>query len=210
MVSTRKISADTVRTLGITSNLPKRQLAIVSPCSTCRNFTAAQDENDKFRPTCPRRFWIDTVEQMGDENSYPDYLSESGTDDLHKLINPVHSEANATIFTWVAIQENNRGVVDESGSQLAVGILHPDFDPEKDSKYLQCEQLPYVPEDHQASLFQQGVLHEMDQVYVESFHSEQLDPAGESVWSAGTLKKASFPFNFSLLSARRDNNPAGC
>ena len=111
---------------------------------------------------------------------------------------------------WVAIEDNNKGVVDENGNILAPDLLSPGFDKVADSEYLCCETLPYVLNKTQAQLQNDGVLHEGDQIYTEAFYQSQPDMSGTTCFTGGTVTKATLPFSFSLNAPLRDNCASGC
>src|SRR5271170_1516670 len=92
-----------------------KQLAIVSPCSTCQNFTqtTASTGNDLFRSLCPRRIWINQYQNNPDEANLVDpVLYTSGTPNPNTLANPVVDPVTNNYVVWVANLEDNPGIVD--------------------------------------------------------------------------------------------------
>ena len=218
MASPRRDAEQTLKILGTSEVLtltPKRQFGMVSPCSHCKNHLVTLPEGDVLHTPCPRRLWIrqqqdQSTANANNTNPYPNYLSESGTDDPNQLTNPVYSDDNSSTFVWVALDDNNKDLVDANGNIVRHSIEGPGFSASTDSEYLQCESLPYVPHLTQGKFYADGVLHEQDQLYVDTGYDPQLDPSGNPQFIGGSVQKVTHPFYWSLKTALRDNNPAGC
>lgn len=218
MPSPQKTAEQTVRILNtneLSGFTPKRQVGIASPCSSCKNHLLDLQDGDVTHTPCPRRSWIrqhnaQTTNSTQDNIYITPYLYESGTDDPNKLSNPVYSEANSTMLVWVALAQNNGDLYDSNGNIVRHSIVGSGFNIDTDSEYLHCEQRPYVPHNTQADLYSKGVIHEQDQLYVDTVYSRELDPVGNQQVLGGTIQKATHPFFFSLKPALRDNIPAGC
>lgn len=214
-----KSAEQTLRIIGnneVFGFTPKRQFGMVSPCSSCKNHTLVTAPGDTLHTPCPRRVWInaqnDQTQNSNDPANIlvlPTYLYESGTSDPNILSNPVYSTDNGSMFIWVALAENNGNLYDQNGNLIRNGIQSPAFNVDTDSEYLQCERLPYVPHDTQATIYGSGVLHEQDQLYVDNVQNRQLDPSGNVQCISGSVQKVTHPFFFSLTTALRDNCPAG-
>ena len=188
---------------------------MVSPCSQCKNHLLELPAGDTSHTLCPRRQWILLNNNQSTDNPNPSepiapYLYESGTDDQNTLANPVYSTNNGTMLIWVALAQNNGDLYDSDGNIVRNSIESPAFDVTKDSEFLNCELLPYVPHDTQARVYGDGVLHEQDQIYADTFYSRQNNPDGTQQAFEGTVQKVTHPFFFNLQSSLRDNNPAGC
>jgi hypothetical protein len=185
----------------LTNSLSKKELAIVSPCSNCQNFTqSASSSSDPFRAACPRRIWIQQQQQNPDDPSAVDpVLSLSGTDDPNKLVNPVVDPTTGNYLIWVAAVEDNAGIADEQGNQVTPGILDPEFN----NLYIRCRLFPYVSEQHHDVLRSSGAFQEMDHVVAEQ---HRVPPMTTPLTNnkiqytetpvAGTVSRTSFAYHF--------------
>jgi hypothetical protein len=205
---------ETLKILGsaeVVTQAPTKRLGIVSPCSSCNNHYDSVSEGDVVHVPCPRLQWIARLKQQDPDlpPAYPSYLSLTGTSG-NSLANPVYSTDDSTVFTWVAVEDHNQGVLDENGNQVAPDLLDPSFNVSQHSEYLRCELLPFVLDKTQAELYNNGVLHESDRIYAEEFSQQQMDMSGMQSFVAGTITKATLPFSFSLKTPLRDNCPSGC
>jgi hypothetical protein len=196
----------------VVTQAPTKRLGIVSPCSTCKNFLTTVPDGDKVHVPCPRQLWIERLQQQDTDDPddiCPGYLGETGTEGS-SLANPVYSESSGNVLIWVALEDNNDGVLDANGNILAPDLLSPGFDNVADSEYLRCEELPYVLDKTQAQMQNDGVLHEGDRIYAEGFYQSQPDMSGTTSYTGGTVVKATLPFSYSLNTPIADNLPSGC
>jgi len=188
-----------------TKSAAQKELAVVSPCSHCQNFTKAGDtSSDPYRTSCPRRIWIQQQANADPDNGQgPDpVLYLSGTTDPNKLANPVVDQNTGNYLVWIAAVEDNPGVVDDQGNVVTPGILDSKFD----NTYIKCRLLPYVSEQHHDVLRTLGPFQEMDHVVAEShrippmttpFTSTSVQYQETPV--AGTVSKASFAYAFNTV-----------
>ena len=180
-------------------------LALVSPCSTCKNQLTAPGPNGQ--PACPRR----VLQAQSATTSIADHLVLFGTEGTANAgdgsyRNPVYWDDGHAILVWTALLEDNGGVYDASGNQIAPGILDPSFD----TGHIQCRPLPIVPQDSEAAYFQQGALAENDQLEVAlTANQQQATDTGAPVLIDGFGKKVCFVFNHPRTPVSKDLCPAG-
>lgn len=202
--------------------------AIVSPCSTCLNQNAEQ-ENGK--PYCPRRKaqadQKDYTSQVGTANVQLGPLALYGTEDTPNagdgsLRNPVYTNEGKSILVWIATLRDNSGVVSPDGTLLAPTILDPSFIP-KSTPYIQCRPNPYITQENEAAYFQRGGLREGDTVVAttvnrQQYYSTQNPPADSTTPSdgyslvliEGVVSKVNLAFNAPRIPVQKDNCPQGC
>ena len=188
-------------------------LAIVSPCSTCKNQQASPSPG---LPVCPRRKWqadLATFNADGTDTSKITQLALYGTEGTSSegdgsLRNPVYSDSMHSIIVWAALLKDNVGIVDSSGNKITTDILDPNFD----TTYIVCNKLPFVPHDQEATYFQKGAFAEGDQVMAYQTSGSQLvqGDMSQSVLTAGFLNKVSFVLNSPRTPMSMDLCPAGC
>jgi hypothetical protein len=181
------------------------RLALVSPCSTCKNQLTAAGPNGQ--PTCPRR----VLQAGGATTTATDHLVLYGTEGTANegdgsYRNPVYWTDGHAILVWIALLGDNGGVYDGAGNPVTPGILDPGFD----TSHIQCRPLPIVPRDSEAAYFQHGALAENDQLEVSLTSSQQqaMD-TGAPVLIDGFGKKVSFVFNHPRTPVNKDLCPAG-
>lgn len=193
----------------------KKELAVVSPCSNCQNFTqSSTTSSDPFRSACPRRIWINQFQQNPDDSTVVDpVLYLSGTPDSNTLVNPVIDQTTANYLIWVAAVEDNPGIVDGNGNVVTPGILDSNFN----NLYIRCRLFPYVSEQHHDSLRSLGSFQEMDHVMAEQhrvpamttpFTNNQIQYSETPV--AGTVSKTSFAYRFDTLNPDDHALVGGC
>jgi len=191
-----------------TNSAAKKELAIVSPCSTCQNFTKSTNtSNDPHRSVCPRRIWINQQQQNPDNPELTDpVLYLSGTSDPNRIVNPVVDPTTGNYLIWVAAVDDNPGIVDGDGNQITPGILDPNFN----NLYIRCRLFPYVSEHHHDILRTLGPFQEKDHVIAEAHRIPNLNPTIDFTNNqnryvetpiAGTVSKTSFAYRFNT------NNP---
>src|SRR5208282_3588738 len=96
----------------LTSSVGRKELAIVSPCSTCQNFTQpAFTAPDPHQQMCPRRLWINQNQNY--PGTVDPVLYTSGTSDPNTLANPVVDQTTGNYVVWVATIEDNPGIINE-------------------------------------------------------------------------------------------------
>lgn len=194
--------------------IPLSHLAIVSPCSSCKNQLA---ENANGRPACPRRRAVQRkadLEARGLDTSSTDHLVLTGTDG-NDLANPVYvdTEESGAILVWVATLKDNPGVRDGQGNLLTPHILNPSFD----TQYINCRPLPVVPRDNEAAFFQKGAWAEGDTLEVTIISNQQLNDSPDSdsvddfqpVLIDGFASKVNFVFRVPRKPVNKDLAPAG-
>jgi hypothetical protein len=177
----------------------KKELALVSPCSHCQNFTQPIAlSSDPYRSACPRRTWINQ-NQANPDNPIDSVLYLSGTDDPNTLVNPVVDQATGNYLIWVAAVDDNQGIQDTNGNVITTGILDPNFN----NLYIKCRLFPYVSEQHHDILRNIGAFQENDHVVAEAHRvpamttaltNNQVQFAATPV--AGTVAKTSFAYFF--------------
>lgn len=189
--------------VNLTQSSAKKELAIVSPCSTCQNFTqSSTDTSDPYRSACPRRLWIQQHLQNPDNPQVVDpVLYLSGTDNLNTLANPVVDEGTGNYLVWIAAIDDNPGIVDGNGNQVTPGILDEKFN----NLYIKCRSFPYVSEQHHDILRSLGSFQEKDPVMAEKHRVPALNPTVDFTNNkaqfvdtpiAGTVSKTSFAYRF--------------
>jgi hypothetical protein len=193
---------------------PQNHLAVVSPCSSCKNQLA---ENSAGKPACPRRLIAQRkkdMESQGTDTTALQHLVETGTSD-ESLANPVYldGENAGSILVWIATIKDNSGVRDKDGTILSPHILHPDFD----TTFIQCRPLPIVPRDHEAAFFQKGAWAEGDTLDASIISNQQLSTIPDisstddfmPVLIDGFGSKVNFAFRFPRKHVNKDLAPSG-
>jgi hypothetical protein len=180
--------------------------AIVSPCSTCTKYQDFDtNENQEVTPPCPRRYWKNEHEAYKkDERDYDPsgHLLETGTKDQNTLKNPVFSRASNSILLWVAKLVNNR----PNKSSGNPDILDPGFN----TDYIECELLPYIPEETQQSMWSRGVYQEGDLILITPNPRPQLQGIlNEPEQLGGSARKVNFHRRFSLEAPAWDKIVSG-
>lgn len=187
-------------------------LAIVSPCSTCKNQQASPSPG---LPVCPRRQWqaeLERLKSTGEKTTNIEHLALYGTEGTTSegdgsLRNPVYSDSLHSIIVWSALLKDNTGLVDSKGNQITTSILDPQFD----TTYIVCDKLPFVPHDQEATYFQKGALSEGDQITAVKTSGSQLviGDMSMSVLTNGYVNKVSFILNSPRKHLPQDLSPAG-
>jgi hypothetical protein len=188
---------------GVVNSAAQKELAIVSPCSTCQNYKqTSSDSPDPYRTSCPRRSWIAQNKLFPPDNDpavIDKVLYFSGTSDPNTLANPAVDTTTGNYLVWVASVEDNSGVVDSDGNVITKGILDPSFN----NLYIRCRPQPYVPEDHHDILRNLGAFQENDHVIAEAHRIPPMTaPATNfqvpynSTPIAGTVTKSTFAYSF--------------
>ena len=181
----------------------QKELAIVSPCSTCQNYKQTSSASpDPYRTSCPRRVWIaqnNLFPPDNDPSVVDKVLYFSGTSDPNTLANPAVDPATGNYLVWVAAVEDNPGITDGSGNVITKGILDPNFN----NLYIRCRPQPYVPDIHHDMLRALGSLQENDPVVAEN---HRVPPMTAPITNlqvpyiptpiAGTVTKTTFAFRF--------------
>jgi hypothetical protein len=147
------------------NNTTSTNLALVSPCSTCKNQQATSSPG---LPVCPRRQWqalVSSLQQTNGDISNISHLALYGTEGTTSsgdgsLRNPVYSSDMHTIMVWTALLKDNVGIVGNDGVLVTSSILESNFN----NKYIVCNRLPFVPRDQEATYFQKGAFSEGDQI----------------------------------------------
>lgn len=199
-----------------THSAARKELAIVSPCSHCQNFTqpSAIGISNSFRSICPRRTWIQQSQSNPDNPLAVDpVLYLSGTSDPNTLANPVVDQSTNNYLIWVAIVEENQGIIDSDANVITPGILDPSFN----NLYIKCRSYPYVSEHHHDVLRSLGPFQENDQVIAEQHKIPAMTTAftdgSIQHWStpvAGTIAKTSFAYRFNVLNPSDHALVGGC
>lgn len=196
-----------------TNSAAKKELAIVSPCSSCQNFTQSST-SDPYRSACPRRIWINQQQQNPDNPTIVDpVLYLSGTTDPNTLANPVIDESSGNYLIWVAAVDDNPGILDSNGNTVTTGILDPNFN----NLYIKCRTTPYISEQHHDILRSLGPFQQNDHVIAEQhrvpamttpFTNAQIDYTGTPI--AGTVAKTSFAYFFNTVNPNDHAIVSGC
>lgn len=187
--------------------------AIVSPCSSCRNFLKPDQEGASL---CPRRLWIES------ESLKDSYLSKTGCEEgvevevqprsdgessrsEDSLRNPVFLPSQGTILVWVAALDDNQGVYGPNGDYLTPDIQHPAFD----TQYIRCRPYPVTPGMNQAAFYQQGRFKEGDRLLVMDYRSYQIESGNSPALLGGTAFKVDFHTTFPQIPPREDLHVTG-
>lgn len=196
-------------------------LAVVSPCSQCKNQLAEQADG---KPFCPRRKAQANLKAFMDANQgNPDTrlepLAAFGTEGTpsqgdNSLHNPVYLDDKNITLVWIAALRDNSGVLGDDGGQVAPSILDPSFIPDH-TEYIQCRPRPFLPAEHEAHYRQVGGLKEGDFVEARRFESQQTiaDPDAtqgyQTVLLEGTVSKVSLAYNTPRTPVELDHNVQG-
>ena len=196
MASTIRSNDNVLRITGQSQGagaVPREEMGVVSPCSTCANYTNSNSTSDPNRVPCPRRFWMDQNNQgLLDVNPI---LYTSGTQDPNKLANPVIDTTSNNYLVWVAAVDDNQGITNPDGTTVNTNILSSNFN----NLYIRCRPNPYIPEDNHNILKLKGHLQEMDEVWCTGNRHSSIDPTNFNVLVpvAGTVVKGTFASSFS-------------
>lgn len=199
----------------------KAALAIVSPCSTCKNQLAEQEDG---KPYCPRRkIQADQIAYQNDNQGNPDPrlipLAAYGTEGTPNegdgsLRNPVYLDSNNTTLVWIAALRDNSGVLNPDGTILIPSIQDPTFLTDH-TDYIQCRPRPFLPAEHEAHYRQVGGLKEGDAIEARMFDNQQTyadpdtDTGYQTVLVDGTVNKISFIFGAPRTAIELDYNIQG-
>jgi hypothetical protein len=193
------------------SKTDRGQLAIVSPCSTCKNQAAEWTEDTTNY--CPRRFWQSQVKNM--EEQYPDqvrgaeFLSLTGTKS-DALANPVYwDEGNSTIV-WIAYLSDNQAAVDAQGK-----VTNPDITVGEaggfDTSRIQCNLHPCIQGTSEADQRSMGRLEEWQPIEVSPITVPQNDPQTTDVLPLeGTVRRTSLLYRTPRIPVFDHEAPEGC
>lgn len=187
-------------------------LALVSPCSTCKNQLAAPQPG---LPACPRRAIEAKMKQASDaggDTAAISHLALYGTEGTDQAgdgsyRNPVYGDTEHAILVWVAALMDNGGTLDSQGNVVNPNLLDPGFD----TKYMHCRPLPVIPSDSEAQYFAQGAFMEGDHIEVRQSAQQQLDVSGsnQAVLIDGFAQKVNFVFFHPRQPVTKDLCPAG-
>lgn len=196
-----------------TNSAAQKELAIVSPCSTCQNYIQSSS-SDPYRSPCPRRMWINQNQQNPDNPGVVDpVLYLTGTTDANTLDNPVVDESTGNYLVWVAAVEDNLGILDTNGNVLTPSILDPNFN----NLYIVCRSYPYVSEHHHDVLRGLGAFQQSDHVIAEAHRVPgmttpitNLQIQYQPTPVAGTVAKTSFAYLFDTTNPDDHAIVSGC
>jgi hypothetical protein len=199
------------------TNVSLSYLAIVSPCSTCKNQLAVANGN---KPACPRRK-AQAAQQEFQQNQFSstvgDPLALTGNEDNPDasgstgLVNPVYSTKDNSILVWVAAVKDNVGLTDNKGNVIYTDLMDPNFD----TTYITCKVNPVTPEKNEADYFQAGAWAEWDQVNVDTLPTMQTikDPNQQGTTTSipveGTAKKLNMTYYAPRAPINRDFSSPG-
>jgi len=187
-------------------------LAIVSPCSSCQNQLTVSHGG---MPACPRRVAQQNIQYMqsaGIDTTGVQHLALYGTEGAAQAgngsyLNPVYSDNLHAILIWIALLEDNGGVLDSQGNKLCPNLLDPSFN----TSYIQCHSLPVTTRDNEAVYFQKGAFAANDQLEVTLSARQQMTTDGSAlpVLIDGFAQKVNFIFNHPRTPLNKDLCPAG-
>jgi hypothetical protein len=187
-------------------------LAVVSPCSSCKNQLTVSSDN---KPACPRRVLAQNLaimESNGTDTTPLQHMALYGTEGTSNegdgsYRNPVYSDDLHAILVWAAFLEDNGGVYDSQGNLVCPSLLNPSFD----TSYIQCRSIPVTLRENEATYFQNGALAENDQLEVTISARQQMttDGSEQSILIDGFCKKVNFIFYHPRTPLNKDLCPAG-
>lgn len=189
----------------------KGSLAIVSPCSSCKNQAAEWSEGTPNY--CPRRYWQNHVKAM--QEQYPnqvrgdEFLTLTGTQD-DSLSNPVYWDSGNSTVVWIAYLSDNQAIIEADGK-----VTNPDItagiDGGFDTSKIQCNLHPCIQATSEADQRMIGRLEEWQPVQIESFPSPQLDPeTGDVLPLAGSARRTSLLYKTPRIPLIDHDAPEGC
>ena len=189
-------------------------MAIVSPCSRCKNNRSYAANN--LSP-CPRRHWDDVAQQAASsaDPAPPAYLTRHNKANTgQQLENPVYIKDLNVILVWIAAVEENRAILDPSGAQVNPSILEMNVSGSGtgafDTNYITCHHFPCVPALHSTSWFQGGQFSEGERLVLTQTKMQQLHPDDNSPVSiSGFVQRASILYSANVDRPTRDVNQAG-
>lgn len=187
----------------------RTQLAVVSPCSQCKNQRAVDADG---KPACPRRALL---KQAADAQAIGKPLSTAfdpalltGTDS-DALANPVYDAENHHILVWTANLADNMGFKDEASGLIVPKLLDDNFD----TDYIQCHAKPYTAGMNEATYFLQGALSEWDTLEAVSVSTQYLDPtepdAPDLLHVEGYVRRVDLAYRYPRRSLSKDLSARG-
>lgn len=193
-------------------------LAIVSPCSTCKNKNAfpVEDKDGKIgnKFFCPRLHWKEVKNAMESSNDnavknnaqYLRHLVLTGTDD-DKLTNPISDKDGGSILVWVANIQDNEDIRDAAGKIISPSILSGEgsFQTER----IVCSSLPFVPENSSVEYNQAGRLEEWSPVLTTSLVQQIEEGTDNNAHYGGTVKRTGLLYNSGQVSVFDHKCPEG-
>lgn len=184
-------------------------LAIVSPCSDCKN---RRDMTKDGKPSCPRMFWErrkkEAEKSDTPSDAPPEYLTRHGKKESGGLENPVNFREGNIRLVWIATIEENRAILNSDGSTKNPSILSGKD--AFDTDYIVCRQLPCIPGDAEASWFGGRQLHEWNHVVASLTKSNQVEAgSGDIVAIGGTVTKITPAQKFFMDLAKKSVNQQG-
>lgn len=196
-------------------------LAIVSPCSKCKNQLSEQTDG---KPFCPRRKAQADLKASQDENQSNgdprlEPLAAYGTEGTpnagdQSLRNPVYLDDSKTTLVWIATLRDNSGVPGPNGTLVAPSIQDPAF-LDNYTEYIQCRPHPFLPAEHEAHYRQIGGLKERDAVEARTFDGPQWYPSQDpdigyqTILVDGVVSKVSLTFGAPRTPVEYDHNVQG-
>lgn len=196
-------------------------LAVVSPCSQCKNQLSEQVDG---KPFCPRRKAQADLQEYEDNNQgnqdqrlapLAAYGTEgTSSDGDQSLRNPVYLDQQKTTLVWIATLRDNSGVPGPDGTLIAPSILDPTFLTDH-TEYIQCRPRPFLPAEHEAHYRQVGGLKEMDFIEARQFSGQQTTDVPDPIEGYqmllvdGTVSKVSLMNNTPRTAVELDYNIQG-
>lgn len=192
--------------------VPKAQLAVVSPCSECKN---RRTEAKDGKSACPR-LALRQKEEQGKASGQPlppayDLALKTGTSS-DALANPVYDDENNHILIWAAHLQDNMGVY-RDGKLVPESVLgSANFD----TDYIVCSQLPYMLGESEAAYRARGAYRGWDSletVEIQPFPLDVAHPGVEADYDslrvAGYARKIDVPYNYPRQPVSKDLSPQG-
>ena len=188
-------------------------MAVVSPCSRCKNLRSDPVNN---LAACPRRHWDEVAQQASTSAGAAPaaYLTRHNkANSGQQLENPVYISDLKTIVIWIAAVEENREILDPVGNLVNPSILEMQVSGSGtgsfDTNYITCHHFPCMPSPHSATLFQGGQFSEGEQLILTQTKMQQLHADDSPVSISGFAQRGSLLFNTPVARPSRDVNQSG-
>ena len=177
---------------------PPARIAVISPCRSCKN-KRLDYTNEGYWP-CPRRRWEERTKTAVDLHTVPTYLLVPGNED-GTYRNPVYSEKHNMILVWTADLMQNSGVYEHGTGRLVTPHI---MDPNFDSTYIKCNELPSLVMETEAGYYQGGAYKEKETVINFNVDPFQIPSSGEPLMIGGFVKRVDLAFQISFKTHDED------
>lgn len=178
------------------SNIP--EVAVISPCSSCKNNRV--DYTPEGYWPCPRKVWENRLKTQVINDAVPVYLPTAGGKD-GAYANPCYQEDKKLLLIWTASLVRNSGIYAHgTRDQVTTDILDPQFD----TTYIKCNELPSLPMETEASYFNAGAYKQGETVIIFPVEPFQKLNSNEPYLINGFAKRVDLAFRKPFMTHDED------